>query len=120
DSIMEERSFHPLDYLSVLRGRKRWFLIPFATCVVLGVVAMLVLPRLYESKASIAVAAPTLSPEILKGVSSLDPTERQRAIQQYLLSAVVLERVAREEQIDPAKSSEEMVNWLRRRVEVKV
>jgi len=32
----------------------------------------------------------------------------------------VLERVAREEQIDPAKSSEEMVNWLRRRVEVKV
>jgi protein tyrosine kinase modulator len=117
---MEERSFHPLDYLSVLRRRKRWFLIPFATCVVLGVVAMLVLPRLYESKASIAVAAPTLSPEILKGVSSLDPTERQRAIQQYLLSAVVLERVAREEQIDPAKSSEEMVNWLRRRVEVKV
>ena len=117
---MEERSFHPLDYLSVLRRRKRWFLIPFATCVVLGLVAMLVLPRLYESKASIAVAAPTLSPEILKGVSSLDPTERQRAIQQYLLSAVVLERVAREEQIDPAKSSEEMVNWLRRRVEVKV
>jgi polysaccharide biosynthesis transport protein len=117
---MEERSFHPLDYLSVLRRRKRWFLIPFATCVVLGVVAMVVLPKLYESKASIAVAAPTLSPEILKGVSSLDPTERQRAIQQYLLSAVVLERVAREEQIDPAKSSEEMVNWLRRRVEVKV
>jgi polysaccharide chain length determinant protein (PEP-CTERM system associated) len=117
---MEERSFHPLDYLSVLRRRKRWFLIPFATCVVFGLVAMLVLPRLYESKASIAVAAPTLSPEILKGVSSLDPTERQRAIQQYLLSAVVLERVAREEQIDPAKSSEEMVNWLRRRVEVKV
>jgi polysaccharide chain length determinant protein (PEP-CTERM system associated) len=117
---MEERSFHPLDYLSVLRRRKRWFLIPFASCLVLGVLAILLLPKLYESKASIAVAAPTLSPEILKGVSSLDPAERQRAIQQYLLSAVVLDRVAREEQIDPSKSSEELVNWLRRRVEVKV
>ena len=118
--MMEERSFHPLDYLSVLRRRKRWFLVPVAAAVVLGVLAVLLLPKLYESKASIAVAAPTLSPEILKGVSSLDPTERQRAIQQYLLSAVVLERVAREEQIDPSKSSDELVNWLRRRIEVKV
>jgi succinoglycan biosynthesis transport protein ExoP len=118
--MMEERSFHPLDYLSVLRRRKRWFIVPFAACVVLGLLAVLLLPKLYESKASIAVAAPTLSPELLKGVSSLDPVERQRAIQQYLLSAVVLERVAREEQIDPSKSSEEMVSWLRRRIEVKV
>ena len=118
--MMEERSFHPLDYLSVFRRRKRWFFIPLATCVVLGVLAVLLLPKTYESKASIAVAAPTLSPEILKMVSSLDATERQRAIQQHLLSATVLERVAREEQIDPRKSAEEMVPWLRKRIDVKV
>ena len=78
------------------------------------------MPKEYESKASIAVAAPTLSPELLKGVSSLDATERQRAIQQHLLSAGVLERVVREEQLNPKKSTDEMVTWLRRRVDVKV
>ena len=94
--MMEERSFHPLDYLSVVRRRKYWFLVPLASCLVLGILAILFLPKEYESKASIAVAAPRLSPELLKGVSSLDATERQRAIQQYLLSAAVLERVVRE------------------------
>jgi polysaccharide chain length determinant protein (PEP-CTERM system associated) len=117
---MEERSFHPLDYLSVVRRRRRWFIVPLICCVVAGVLAVLLLPKTYESKASIAVAAPTLSPEILKMVSSLDATERQRAIQQHLLSATVLERVAREEQIDPSKSAEEMVPWLRKRIDVKV
>lgn len=118
--MMEERSFHPLDYLSVLRRRKRWFIVPFVTCVLLGVLAVLFLPKQYESKASIAVAAPTLAPELLKGVSSLDATERQRAIQQYLLSPAVLERVVREEQINPSRPVEEMVPWLRRRIDVKV
>ena len=118
--MMEERAFHPLDYLSVLRRRQRWFIVPLATCLVLGLLAVLFLPKQYESKASIAVAAPTLSPELLKGVSSLDAAERQRAVTQHLLSAGVLERVAREEQIDPAKSADEMVPWLRRRIDVKV
>ncbi len=118
--MMEERSFHPLDYVSVVRRRKYWFLVPLASCLALGILAVLFLPKEYESKASIAVAAPRLSPELLKGVSSLDATERQRAIQQYLLSAAVLERVVREEQLDPTKSTESMVSWLRRRVDVKV
>ena len=117
---MEARPFHPLDYLSVLRRRKRWFIVPLLTCLALGVAAVLLLPKEYESRASIAVAAPTLSPELLKGVSSLDETERQRAIQQYLLSGIVLERVVREEQLNPSKPPSEMVPWLRRRVDVKV
>jgi succinoglycan biosynthesis transport protein ExoP len=118
--MMEERSFHPLDYLSVLRRRRRWFFVPLIVCVLLGVVALLALPREYESKASIAVAAPTLSPELLKGVSSLDATERQRAISQNLLSPAVLERVVREEQINSKKPTEEVVPWLRKRIDVKV
>ena len=59
--MMEERSFHPLDYLSVLRRRKRWFVVPFVSALVLGALAVLFLPKQYESKATIAVAAPTLS-----------------------------------------------------------
>jgi polysaccharide chain length determinant protein (PEP-CTERM system associated) len=117
---MEERSFHPLDYLSVLQRRKWWFIYPVVGCLVLGALVALLMPREYQSKASIAVAAPRLSPDLLKGVSSLDATERQRAISQHLLSPAVLERVVREEQLNGKKSTEEMVPWLHRRIDVKV
>jgi polysaccharide chain length determinant protein (PEP-CTERM system associated) len=117
---MEERSFHPLDYLSVVKRRKWWFVIPVAASVVIGALTALLWPRDYQSKAVIGVAAPTLSPELLKGVSSLDAAERQRAIAHNLLSPAVLERVVREEQLNSKKSTEEMIGWLRKRIDVKV
>ena len=37
---MEERSsFHPLDYLSVLRRRKWWFVGPLVACLAIGAAA---------------------------------------------------------------------------------
>lgn len=117
---MEDRSFHPLDYLSVLRRRKRWIITPVAVALILGLLGVLFLPKEYESKAVIAVAAPTLSPELLKGVSSLDATERQRAVSQNLLSPAVLERVIREEELNRRKSTEELVPWLRKQIDVHV
>ena len=117
---MEERSFHPLDYVSVLKRRKWWLIVPVAASVVIGALAALFWPREYQSKAVIGVAAPTLSPELLKGVSSLDSSERQRAIAHNLLSHAVLERVVREEQLNAKRSTEEMAAWLRRQIEVKV
>ncbi|CAN5768245.1 hypothetical protein BH24ACI5_BH24ACI5_09000 [soil metagenome] len=115
---MEERSFHPLDYVSVLRRRKWWLIAPVLVALVAGALAALFLPKEYQSTATIGVAAPTLSPEILKGVSSLDASERQRSISQHLLGNVVLERVVREEQIDPTKPTEEAAAALRRRVTI--
>jgi polysaccharide chain length determinant protein (PEP-CTERM system associated) len=117
---MEERSFHPLDYLSVLKRRKWWLIAPVAASVVIGALAAVLWPREYQSKAVIGVAAPTLSPELLKGVSSLDSSERQRAIAHNLLSHAVLERVVREEQLNAKNSTEEMTAWLRKQIEVKV
>lgn len=113
---MEERSFHPLDYLTVFRRRKWWLITPIVLALVAGVVAVKVLPKEFRSDSTIGVAAPTLSPEILKGVSSLDATERQRAISQHLLGNAVLERVVREEQIDPSRPTEEVASWLRKRI----
>lgn len=117
---MEERSFHPLDYLSVLRRRKWWFILPLLACIAGGVLAAIFLPKEYESKAVIGVAAPKLSPELLKGVGSLDATERQRAISQHLLSQTVLERVVREEGLNEKKSTEEVVPAIRKQIDVKV
>jgi succinoglycan biosynthesis transport protein ExoP len=113
---MEERSFHPLDYVSVLRRRKWWLIVPVLVALVAGMIAVKVMAKEYRSESTIGVAAPTLSPEILKGVSSLDATERQRAISQHLLGNSVLERVVREEQIDPSRPTEQVASWLRRQI----
>jgi succinoglycan biosynthesis transport protein ExoP len=117
---MEERAFHPLDYLSVVRRRKWWLIAPVALSVVAGVLLAVFWPKEYISEAKIGIAAPTLSPELLRGVSSLDKEERQRAITQQLLSRQVLERVVREERLDPAKPVEDVAGWLRSQVVVKV
>ena len=114
---MEERSFHPLDYTSVLRRRKWWFIAPLALSIVVGGVLAMVWPRQYTSAAQIGIADPTLSPELLKGVQSFDAQERQRAISQQLLSRAVLERVVREENMRPGKPVEETAAQLRGKVE---
>jgi polysaccharide chain length determinant protein (PEP-CTERM system associated) len=117
---MEERPFHPLDYVSVLRRRKWWLVVPLVVSIVAGALLAVFLPKEYYTEAEIGVAAPTLSPEILKGVSSLDAAERERAVSQHLLSRTVLERVVREEKIHPDKPVEEIVGWLRSRVVINV
>jgi succinoglycan biosynthesis transport protein ExoP len=110
---MEQQSFHPLDYLSAANRRKWWFVVPLVACIALGALTLRVWPEKYLSKATIGMQSPTLSAELLRGVSSMDPAERQRAIQQLLLSPTVLERVIREEQINPAKPAAEVALWLR-------
>src|SRR5687767_6213305 len=114
---MEERRFHPLDYLSVLQRRKFWFIVPLVLCVLVGGALALFLPREYKSQAEIGIADPTLSPELLRGVQSFDAKERQRAVSQQLLSRTVLERVVREEQLSPDKPVEDTAASLRARVE---
>ena len=114
---MEERAFHPLDYVSVLRRRKWWFIVPLVVCVLGGAVIAVVLPREYRSEAEIGIAAPTLSPDLMRGVQSLDRFERSRAISQQLLSRTVLERVVREEQLGGNRPVEDVAASMRGRVE---
>jgi uncharacterized protein involved in exopolysaccharide biosynthesis len=65
---MEERSFHPLDYVSVLQRRKWWLIVPLVLSLVVGGALAIFLPRTYKSQADIGIADPTLSPELLRGV----------------------------------------------------
>ena len=114
---MEESHFHPLDYVSVLRRRKWWFIGPLVLSIVVGGALALLLPREYRSEAEIGIADPTLSPELLRGVQSFDAKERQRAISQQLLSRTVLERVVREENLNPGKPVDATAAALRSNVE---
>lgn len=114
---MEERRFDPLDYVAVLQRRKWWFIVPLVLCVLGGAALAMFLPREYRSYAEIGIANPTLSPELLRGIQSLDSRERQRAISQQLLSRTVLERVVREENLSPARPVEDTAQGLRGLVE---
>ena len=114
---MEERRFHPLDYVSVVQRRKWWFITPLVLSLLVGTGLAVFLPREYRSEAEIGVANATLSPELLRGVQSFDAKERQRAISQQLLSRTVLERVVREENIRPGRPVEETAAAMRSRVE---
>src|SRR4051812_8339402 len=110
---MEQQSFHPLDYLSVAQRRKWWFIGPLVACVALGALTAAVWPRKYLSRATIGMQSPTLSAELIRSGTIMDPAERQRAVQQMLVSPTVLERVIREEKINPSKPASEVVGWLR-------
>ena len=61
---MEEARFHPLDYLSVVRRRKWWFIVPATLAVLVGIGLVLFLPKQYRSTATVGIAAPAVSGDL--------------------------------------------------------
>jgi polysaccharide biosynthesis transport protein len=104
---MDQPRFHPLDYLSVVKRRKWWLIVPLAVAVVVGIALALLLPREYLSSTTIGITSPTVSPDIAKVGTPFDREERQRAIGQQLLSKAVLTRVVRAERLASDEGSEE-------------
>lgn len=96
---MEHEELHPLDYLSVVRRRKWWLIVPAALSVVIGLALVRYLPKEYKSSTTIGVTSPTVSPNILGSAIPFDNQERLRAISQQLLSLPILARVVKEEQL---------------------
>ena len=117
---MQEHSFHPLDYLSLVQRRKRWFIVPLVLCVVGGVILALVLPRVYRSHSMIGVTLPKLSPDLLNSATPPSREERIRAIAQQLLNRPVLERVAREEGLTQGRAVQEVVDEMMQPDRIKV
>ncbi|HEX6463661.1 MAG TPA: GNVR domain-containing protein [Vicinamibacterales bacterium] len=113
--MMEQQSVHPLDYMAVVHRRKWWFIIPLLLCIIGGAAAVVLWPKQYLSRAAIGVQSPSVTPDFLRGVSSMDPGERQRAVQQLLFSPTVVDRVIREEKITRGKGkpATAAAAWLR-------
>ena len=110
---MEEPRFDPLDYVSAFNRRKWWFVIPVALSIVIGVLLVWLLPRTYQSTATIGVSTPRVAPNMV-GAATVDRAERTRAIAQQLRSRPVLERAARLEGLDQQESIDAAVNRLNR------
>lgn len=115
---MEQTSFHPLDYVSVLRRRMWWFIAPVALAIVVGAALMVWLPREYKTAATLGVTLPALTPELLTQAGRLSQEERARNITQMVFSPTVLERIVRAEGLDQRMPIEEAAAMVRNRVEV--
>jgi polysaccharide chain length determinant protein (PEP-CTERM system associated) len=93
-------AFHPLDYVSVVRRRIWWLVVPIALAVVVGLALTMYLPREYRSTATLGISLPEMGGQVVSDSQRLSPHERTRNINQVLLSPTVLERVAQDEAAD--------------------
>jgi len=109
---MQEHSFHPLDYLSLVRRRKWWAIVPLLLCIIGGIVLAAVLPRVYRSFATVGIASPRVSPDLVGSATETSRDERVRAIAQQLLNRSVLEQVARAEGLDEGGSLDRAVDQM--------
>ncbi|HET9830411.1 MAG TPA: Wzz/FepE/Etk N-terminal domain-containing protein, partial [Vicinamibacterales bacterium] len=110
---MDSTHFSPLDYVSVIRRRRWWWITPIALSIVTGALLVRFLPKEYKSSATLGVTAPLVSPNIVNQATTFDNFERLRALQQQLVSTPILSRVAREEHLSD-------VTALRTAIDIKV
>lgn len=110
---------HPLDYLHVFRRRKWWFIAPIVAAIVVGLVLVNVLPKEYRSTATLAVAAPVVSPNLVNQAAQFDNQERLRVLSQQLLASGILARVAEEEGLGSA-SDERLLSRMRSTITIAV
>jgi succinoglycan biosynthesis transport protein ExoP len=110
---MDSTHFSPLDYVSVIRRRRWWWITPLALSIAIGALLVRFLPKEYKSSATLGVTAALVSPSIVNQATTFDNFERLRAIQQQLVSTPILTRVAREEHLSS-------VSELRNTIDIKV
>lgn len=110
---------HALDYLNVFRRRKWWLAAPILLSVVVGLLLVQVLPKEYRSTATLAVAAPVVSPNFVGQGAQLDNQERLRALTQQMLSASILSKVVEDERLGQP-TDERLIARLRNSISIGV
>jgi len=117
---MEDTHVHALDYLSVVRRRRWWLIMPIIASIAIGAALVRFLPKQYKGTATLGVVAPGVSPSLVGQSAPLDNSERMRAFSQQLLSAPVLARVAREERLASGTPDDGLIGRLRSSVAITV
>ncbi len=110
-----DTGMHPLDYLMVLRRRIRWFVVPMAVCLVVGVLLTFLWPVKYRSAATVAISGGSVSSDLSRPI---DRDERYRAFSQHLTSPATLSKVAVQERLTPGTPTEADVLALRQRIQI--
>jgi succinoglycan biosynthesis transport protein ExoP len=115
---MEETAVHALDYVSALRRRTWWLVVPALASVIVGLALVQFLPREYRTSAYVGVSAPGVSPAFVGQQNAIDDEERLRAITQQLVSPELLSRVIATTQLGPTPPSESDLRRLRSSISI--
>jgi succinoglycan biosynthesis transport protein ExoP len=117
---MEDTHVHALDYLTAIRRRKWWLIVPVVSSVLVGMALVRFLPKEYKSTTTLGVAAPIVSPNLVNQTTPLDNQERMRALSQQLVSLPILSRVVREERLGSGAPNDAQVGKLRKAIAITV
>lgn len=113
-------AFHPLDYISVVRRRIWWLVVPIGLAILVGLALATYLPRQYQSTATLGISLPEIGGQVLSDAQRLSAAERTRSINQVLLSPMVLERVAKDDVLDRQVPLEDAVRQIANSVDVRL
>src|ERR1700687_5261258 len=116
---MEDTRVHALDYLKVFQRRKWWLAGPILASILVGALLVRLLPKEYRSSATLAGAAPIVSPNLVNESSPLGNQEVLSALSPQHVSAAMLTRVVREEGTSDG-TGERQIAQLRRAIAVSV
>lgn len=113
-------AFHPLDYVSVVRRRVWWLVVPLALAAAIGAALVIYLPREYATAATLGVTQPQVAPELVGtgGAAKVTPEDRIAAIVQGIKNPAVIERVVREEGLDRNMPTPDAIAMVRSRISV--
>ena len=112
------------EYLEILLRRKWLILIPFTISVVVSVYLCVTLPAIFRSETTILVEPQQVPENYVKSTVTGSVQDRLNIISQQILSRTMLESVINEFNLYPkfrdAHSMEEVVEVMRKNVEIKV
>ncbi len=113
-------AFHPLDYVSVVRRRMWWLIVPAVFAAVVGAALVMWLPRQYTGRATVGVTMPSVSSELVGRTQRVSAEERVAAVTQGLKNPVLLERIVKEEGLDKNTPTPDAIQALDRRISIVV
>ena len=108
------------DYLSILRRRALAMILVFGAVLAASVIIAFLLPRVYESTATILVEGPQVKVGTDDAASRPRPEERVNLIQQRLMTRESLIRVAKDHQLFQQLSDTDIVNAMRTSIRVEL
>ncbi|MDR7092346.1 GumC family protein [Hydrogenophaga laconesensis] len=113
------------DYLSILRRRALAMVLVFGAVLTAAVVLAFVLPRVYESTATILVEGPQVKMAVEENAVRSRPEERVNLIRQRLMTRENLVRVAEEHQLfsasgDKARSDTDIFKAMRESIRLEL
>jgi polysaccharide biosynthesis transport protein len=98
---MPDETLEISDYISILKNRKKYFIIPALVVLVIAVLVARLLPSIYESSSTILIEAQQIPEEYVKSTVTGFADQRIQSLTQQILSRVKLWEIVQEFNLYP-------------------